>query len=38
MAKLFAEQVPTPVFNDEFSYWTFKDMHMRRIVASRSDL
>ena len=33
-----AEQVPTPNSNDEFSYWTFKDMHARRIVASRTDL
>ena len=38
MAKPFAEQVPTPDFNDDFSYWTFKDMHARRIVASRTDL
>jgi hypothetical protein len=38
MAKLFAEQVSTPDFDDEFRYWTFKDMHARRIVASRTDL
>ena len=30
--------MPTPDLNDEFNYWTFKDMQARRIVASRTDL
>ena len=38
MAKLLAETVHAPERDDTFSYWTFKDLQARRIVASRTDL
>jgi hypothetical protein len=38
MAKLLAEAVQASKSDDAFSYWTFKDLQARRIVASRTDL
>src|SRR5262245_40380621 len=38
MAKLLAEAVQASKGDDAFSYWTFKDLQARRIVASRTDL
>ena len=38
MAKLLPETAQASKSEDAFSYWTFKDLQARRIVASRTDL
>src|SRR5262245_39700565 len=38
MAKLLAKMLDRIEGDDAFSYWTFKDLQARRIVATRTDL